>query len=370
MDNLRPPELIKKQIIDTESLVSSKSRLLTDYPDDFVLQTSLIQYLKIWFNLRQEYRLSSELERIPDLIIDEIRDLNRLIITIKNVYKKSPEDFLLKLLEEEYSNLNTLKIELKEASQKHRSHLLEYAFDNVINLKVMSDCLSNINEVIYDTIRHLWQKVDIQFNFQLVGVLTGSFSALLSTCPEEDMFDNLYSESFDFFFDTINELNNHPDDTNKIAIYIKEKFRNNTDLVSKYQKLFENIKNSKKSVTFKWNNLEMKPRNVRVENQKASILSYLLKKRPEIKEEEIELLGTIKAIDLLDSKLGFIQEAIKDFPKKIKGIKFTADLVDDIKEHFDTPCTCLFEKTTKYNEVTGGEKIYWKLLHIMTPIKK
>ncbi len=302
--------------------------------------------------------------RDPDLILEEIRDLENVIISNKELLKKYPTDLALKLsLDQAEFRKNNLISELQESLQHSRCHTLKYIIDtsvNKINLDIFVNSLESIKKLVDKTFEVMTKKTEQKFDLYFNTVFGSSFGILLSTSYDDKLFGSYYENAFGSVFEMLNAITVEGED--KIHSIIQEKLKGNRKLIRKYSNFFESVSNSLSAVRLEWREPNNNTHKVKIEFDKAKKLYSLFKEHEKHEEEVIELLGFIKGLSLINYTIEF-QKSTQQKKEVIKA-RFDKNMSEAVKTCLDVLSKAKFKVSIELNEITEEEKKKWELLEI------
>lgn len=302
--------------------------------------------------------------RDPDLILDEIRDLENVIITNRDMLKKYPTDLALKSsLDQAEFRKNNLVSELQESIQHSRCHVLKYIIDasvSKINLDVFVNSLESLKRLVDKTFEVVTNKKEQQFELYFNTVFSGSFGILLSTPYDDKLFGSSYENAFGAVFEMLKAIT--VDSEDKIHTTIQDKLRGNRKLIRKYSNFFESVTNSLNAVELEWREPNKNIHNIKIEFDKAKRLYSLFKEHEKHEEEIVELTGYVKGLSLINYSVEF-QKSIQQ-RKEIIRARFDKKLSEEVKSCLDVLSKAKFKMSIELNEITEEEKKKWELLEI------
>lgn len=299
--------------------------------------------------------------RDPDLILEEIIDLENVIISNKELLRKFPTDLALKSsLDQAEFRKNSLISELQESLQHSHCHILKYIIDTSvkkINLDIFVNSLESLKKLVDKTFEVMSKKTEQKFDLYFNTVFSGSFGILLSTSYDDKLFG---SNAFGSVFEMLNAITVEGED--KIHSIIQEKLKGNRKLIRKYSNFFESVSNSLSAVELEWREPNNNAHKVKIEFDKAKKLYSLFKEYEKHEEEVIELLGFIKGLSLINYTIEF-QKSTQQKKEVIKA-RFNKNMSEAVKSCFDVLSKAKFKVSIELNEITEEEKKKWELLEI------
>lgn len=299
--------------------------------------------------------------RDPDLIVEEIRDLENVIISNNELLKKYPTDLALKSsLEQAEFRKNNLISELQKSLQHSRCHILKYIIDTSvkkINLDIFVNSLESFKKLVDKTFEVTTKKTEQKFDLYFNTVFSGSFGILLSTSYDDNLFG---SKPFGSVFEILNEITVESED--KIHSIIQEKLKGNRKLIRKYSNFFENVSNSLSAVELEWKEPNYNVHKVKIEFDKAKKLFSLFKEHEKHEEEILDLTGFVKGLSLISYNIEF-QKGTQQRKEIIKA-RFDKNISETVKSCFDMLSKAKFKVSIELNEITEEEKKKWELLEI------
>jgi hypothetical protein len=301
--------------------------------------------------------------REPATIIEELRDLDKLISSANEFLVENPEDEIITfLLGQNKYRREILLGELKEAHQKSGKHNLKFIFKDFISsldLRQLIDNLKTFQDLLDNTLEHVTNHKKKIFPVDFHTVFTGSLGILMSSTSDDKFLDSDYDSTLVFFFETIEEIKKNRENINKI---IERRFNKDAKLISKYVKLFEKIINTDSSVSIEWDDIELKTKTVDISLDFVKEVYTLLKNYEHKKVEIIQIEGRIRAVDLTNYTLKI--ESVNDENTKITKASFEKSLYSSVLDNIDVECDFVVETTRTYNEATSKEETRNKIRNI------
>lgn len=299
--------------------------------------------------------------REPDFILDEMRDLERIIWKTKKLLQKYPHDnsLLLSIKQADFRK-EILITELRNSLEANRYHILQYFFDTVsrkVNVDTLVRGLEGFKGLIERTSASIYQRPFEKLDIDFQSVIGGSFGLLL-TITEQKLVCSDYDETLGYVFDTLDEIQKNDKNLNDI---IHERFKSDKKLIRRYTNFFGNIVKSNIPIRLDWKSPTKKKHQVSIGLEKAQALYSQFREQEKETEEIVEFDGTIKGLSLIRF---FIEFQSVDRKKIIKA-KFEENLSEKVKSFFDVLINAKFKVIKDFNEVTEEETKKWFLIDIL-----
>lgn len=304
--------------------------------------------------------------RKPNLIIDEIRDLDKIIKLSKNYLIENPYDEISNfLLEQNNFRRDILVSELQKSKALNKEHMLKFIFKDFsesLNLRKFIDSLKIFQDVLDETMDLVTNHKRKYFSLNLNTVFSGSLGILLSSDFDDKFIDSDYENTLNFFFETIVEINENKDKIDKI---IEKRFKKDKNIISKYTSLFEKILFSGSSVSIEWDNISSKNRKVDITIETIKEIYSFLKKYDNSEINFREINGIIKAIDLTNNtiKIEYNKDNINIKPNLVK-VSFNKTQYESVASNLDRKKYFELKESKKFNEATAKEEYKYILLEI------
>ncbi len=311
--------------------------------------------------------------RESKIILKEISDIDDVIEKGKIALQKFPQDFgIIFMLKQDEARKTQLLEEYRESLSSMRIHVLDFVFeihDKKIPLPIIIGALQELNQLLNKITEKIINKKFGKIELYLDAIFSGSYGVILSTPWDNKLFDSEYMGSFKILMDSVNQIFQK---NNIISIHdiLKDTLKGDHETIRRYKKFFEAVKKTETSIRIKWKNpIEQKEYIARMDyDNLVHICNFLSVEKP--LEEFIDVLGKIKAIDLLQHTIKLQREDIGDEieRKKIKSIiqsKFQKELENEIKNIIDKSIKVKFKRTIEYNETTEEEIEKWELIKII-----
>lgn len=307
--------------------------------------------------------------RNPEIIKEEILDLNKILSETKDVIKAFPDDEILKYTyEQDKVRLEVLNAELIESLSEHRQHTIKYVIKSdmkEINLDLFIKSMNTFKELA-EQVKSTLVKSKEQFSLNFETVFAGSYGILLSTPFETKICGSAYENILSLMFDTINEMNNE-EDIEKLDHIIENKLLNNKKLITKFKNFYKTIADSQNNVKLEWNSPTYLNKATEIEYVRAEkINNYLITNQVETKE--VKVTGLIKGISLINNKIELQLEQIDNEQVKVKkniNLQISHELAENYKHSIDEELTILVDLTQQYNEATDEVKEKWVFKQII-----
>ena len=137
--------------------------------------------------------------RKPDLIIGEIQDLDKIIISNNDLILEFPKDRILQLnLQQTEFRKELLLTEFEESLQHYGRHSIKYIFNEIkekIRLEVLLENLNSFKNLLDKTIENVTggsaNNLPVYFN----TVFSSSYGIQLSTPFEAKLFDHDFEKA-------------------------------------------------------------------------------------------------------------------------------------------------------------------------------
>lgn len=300
--------------------------------------------------------------RKPDIILQEIQDLDGIITNTKELIPKFPDDKLLILtLEQTENRKKYLLQEFEKSLARCRRHSIKFIFTNIKEKVVVESLVENLQtfKILVDrTFEHIIckkrNKIPIYFN----TVFSGSFGIYLST-PYDSEFISVYDDTFEFIINTINEILRT--EKGKVREIIKSKFRDDKKLIKKYNNFFKNVVTTQESLKIEWISPNNKGEVLNLEIEKAQILYNLFSEHEKYEEVEIELFGIVKGISLINYFIEFKKDILG---KQVIKIHFDKGLSEKVIPTFNKDVIAKITQKIELNEITEEEIKTYSLIDI------
>lgn len=300
--------------------------------------------------------------RKPNIILQEIQDLDSIITNTKELIPKFPDDKLLILTIEQAENRKIYLLqEFEKSLAIHRRHSIKFIFTNVKENLGVESLVGNLQtfKILVDrTFEHILckkrNKIPIYFN----TVFSGSFGIYLST-PYDSEFFSVHDDAFEFIINTINEI--LQSEKSKVRDIIKSKFKDDKKLIRKYNNFFKNVVETQESVKIEWKSPNKKEEILNLEYEKAQKLYNLFSEHEKYEEVEIELFGIVKGISLIHYFIEFKKDLLG---KQVIKIRFDKSLSEKVIPTFNMNVIAKITQKIELNEITEEEIKAYSLIDI------
>lgn len=301
--------------------------------------------------------------RLPEIITREIQNLDKIVLSSKDLLLQFPNDEILRLnIEQTEFRKSQLLQELENSLDKYGQHSLKYIFKGIqdkIKLETLVDGLSSFKGLIDKTFEKISNGKSNHLPVYFNTVFSGSYGIQLSTPFEEKLFDHDYEKSIDETVTIISDL--IQSDENEINQTLQRDFGDNRTLLNKYSLFFKKIHQSNEPVSIIWKSpITQKKKEVTVLPDRAKVLYNIFSKKEE-KEETIELIGILKGLSLLRYRVEFLKDVEG---KDVITAKFDESLSEEVKDSIDRYVIAQFNMTIIYNELKDEEEKKYELISI------
>ena len=298
--------------------------------------------------------------RYPVWIQEELSDLQELIRENETLKSKYPDKFSLNFMSQRLKEREKhLLLELENSFSRLQMDTIYLAFDGDVvdnyrvSLSFFGNIMSTLQEIIssiaqstiaYPTMKgSIPKEILTASKLDLVATATGSFKVVLSS-HEPQIIPSVAKTSFQHLHGLIGCQDN------------KERLKEASEqlgprVLVKYQDLMEIIYKNKANVKMfdKINNGDF---NSEISNDLAKKIYDVIIEVQNIPEEVVQYEGILKGISLVRNNFEFL---VKDSEELIIG-KFEDNLIDEVKNHLDTPTIATFNLTTTLSDLTEDEK--------------
>lgn len=303
--------------------------------------------------------------RYPDLISREIQELEKIILSSKDLILQFPKDELLKLsLEQTEYRKKELIEELELSFKTYGQHSLKFIFNDVRDKIKLETLIENLNsfkgllDKTYDKVtRGQSNHLPVYFN----TVFSGSYGIQLSTPFEEKLIEHDYEKTINETISIISDL--ITSDENEINETLERDFGNNRKLLNKYSLFFKKVHLTNKTISLLWKSpISLMDKKVTITPAKAQVL-YNIFSRQEEREENAEFLGVLKGVSLIRFRIEFIK--LEDIEEKhVISAKFNESLSEEVKSLIDKQVIAQFRISIKFNELKDEEEKRYELVSI------
>ncbi|MEX2437985.1 MAG: hypothetical protein WD449_01895 [Candidatus Babeliales bacterium] len=296
--------------------------------------------------------------RDPDIITQEIQDLDSIILSANELSNQFPHDNLLRMnvSQSEHRKENLLR-ELEASLELYGRHSIKYIFkevSNSIKVETFTDNLNAFKKIIDKTFEKITEGKSNNIPVYINAFFRGSYGIQLTTPFEEELFDQKYdkalNETFTVFLDLVSV------DEIQINDVLEKNFGNDRSLLNKYSIFFKKVHQYNKEIHIEWKSPNTKKTlKTSITPEKANSLYNFFSKK-ESTEEEVELLGILKGLSLIRYKVEFISDPDG---KAFITAKFDEKLTEEVIDSIDKYVYAKFSVTSKYNEAKDQlEKFY------------
>jgi len=301
--------------------------------------------------------------RQPDIIVGEIHDLDKIIISTNELIYQFPDDNILSLnLEQTEYRKNLLLKELDESLGYYGRHSIKFIFTGIkekISLETLLENLGSFKNLLDKTIEIVSggssNNLPIYFN----TVFSSSYGIQLSTPFEGKLFDHDFEKAFLKTISTLNDLIISDDEGLKHIM--EREFGNDWKFFNKYSIFFKKIYQTDKKIKIVWNSpITKKDSIVEIEPAKAKYL-YSIFHIHEKKEDIIELFGILKGLSLIRYKVEFVKDVDG---KELIIAKFDESLTEEVKDALDKYVIAQFKVISEFNELTEEVQKKYILLSV------
>lgn len=303
--------------------------------------------------------------RLPEIIRREIQNLDKIILSTKDLLLQFPHDDILNLnIEQAEFRKNELFFELENSLEKYGQHSLKYVFNGIqdkIKLELLVDSLNSFKGLIDKTFEKVTSGKSNHLPVYFNTVFSGSYGIQLSTPFEEKLFDHDYEKAIDEMVSIISDLIESEEAI--INETLQKKIGENRTLLNKYSLFFKKIHQSNESISIIWKSpISNKKKEISVQPEKAKALFNIISKKEE-KEETLELIGILKGLSLLRYRVEFLKD-VED--KEVIIAKFDESLSEEIKDLIDRSVIAQFNMTTIFNELGDEVEKKYELIAIQS----
>jgi len=301
--------------------------------------------------------------RTPDEItrqiqaLDEVMEITRLAIEKNPLH---PDAIVMRdMLQEDIRSKDELIRELEKSLSYYRQHTLKLSFlTDATSLPVhaMNDILSAFSTFVktaHTIINHKEKNIPLYFR----STYYGSFGLLLTTDPSNALFDDV-DEQMGVVFDALNTAISDSGDAEALKTDIQKILKKDKKSLNRLRLLFEKMTKNKYGINFEWLSTDNRSHRANIPLEKSIKVYEMLSTAIDSKEEEIEIAGTVKALDLTDNTF-----KIK-VSKEIYTIKVGSDQTQQIKSLIDEEIRCKVLEEKRFNTITEKEDLNYTLIEI------
>lgn len=301
--------------------------------------------------------------RLPEIITREIQNLDKIILSSKELLMEFTEDDILRLnIEQAAFRKNELLVELDASLEYYGQHSLKYIFQGIqdkIKLETLIDGLNSFKGLIDKTFEKVTKGKNNHLPVYFNTVFSGSYGIQLSTPFEEKLLEHDFEKAIGETLEIVSNL--ITSDENQIKETLQKHFGDNRTLLNKYSIFFKKIHQSNESVKIEWNSpVSNLRKEVVVEPKKAKFLYSYFNQNDET-QETIELLGILKGLSLIRYRVEFLKDVEG---KDVITAKFNENLSEEVKDSLDRYIIAQFYVTIKYNELKDQEEKKYELISI------
>jgi hypothetical protein len=301
--------------------------------------------------------------RFPEIITREIQNLDKIILSSRELLKQFTNDNILRLnIEQAEHRKSELILELDTSLEYYGQHSLKYIFQGIqdkIKLETLIDGLNSFKGLIDKTFEKVTKGKSNHLPVYFNTVFSGSYGIQLSTPFEEKLLDHDFEKAIGETIGIVSDLISA--DENQIKETLQKDFGDNRTLLNKYSLFFKKIHQSNEPVKIEWNSpISNTKKEVIVEPEKAKFLHSYFSQNDET-QETIELLGILKGLSLLRFRVEFLKDVEG---KEVITAKFDEKLSEEVKDSLDRYVIAQFSVTIKYNEVKDQEERKYELITI------
>ena len=246
--------------------------------------------------------------RRPNVIKQEIRELELSSLSSKEWLNEHPDDKLIELLlKQDSARKSNLVKELESSYSYYRRHFFNYSIktDNNVDIVNLSESLNSFSKVITDTLRlvsNSTKSMPLYFD----TVVQSSFGIVLSTDWDSELIGTSYEQTFNKFFDIIENLTKH-NDTEDDTEHLLSLFFNDKTLMQRYRTFYRGIAYHGCSVDLRWGGFfKIHKRSHLIDHNKASKIYKKLSDIDKPLIEDVKVTGSIQGISLIDKSLQFV----------------------------------------------------------------
>lgn len=302
--------------------------------------------------------------RNPEIISQEIQDLEKIHQTSQELSLQFPDDEFLKMsVDQSEYRKEVLMIELEASLIHYGRHSIKYIFKDIqdkINLDFLLDNLHSFKSLLdksYDKVtggKH--NHMPVYFN----TVFSGSYGIQLSTNFEETLIDHDYEDSLSETLGFMSELTTSSEEN--IKEHLNHKITNDKALMSRYNNFFKKIQLTNRKVEIRWNSpFTGNKEPIIIEPKRARLLTKIFSEN-EVSVDTAEYIGILKGLSLISYKVEFVTDPDA---KEYLTAKFDESLSEAIKSLIDRYVFAEFRVTTKYNEIKDTEEKKYQLLSLV-----
>jgi hypothetical protein len=301
--------------------------------------------------------------RKPEVIQEQIRHLDKIMMTTRMAVEDSPHHYGLKLMldQDEYSKLELVQ-ELQESFIAHRNHVLSYIFKILpgegMELDPLLSGLTAFRDLVTKASLIVCSR-DLPLRFGTI--FQSSFGVMLTTPPDAGLISTDYDHTFAKVFSVIEELS--ADDVD-LAKVLEKTIGNNKGFAKKFSNLFADVTESQRDVVISWCNIHGDKKSIDITAEKAKWMRDAVLTHDKKKSDTLELVGTIKGMSLVSNKIEF--EYRKGNQKKLPILRasFPPDMFSLVSSNFNKKTTATFNIEFVYDDETEEESKIITLLSI------